>query len=90
VSAGGAFALTPAIATNADSVAFAIVEVTRDSVGTYRIDERMTGSFVTLANDCHNVSTGRLPDLAFGGRLALVTAQFVRCAQNNRANHRRE
>jgi hypothetical protein len=89
-SAGGVFALTPAYSTTADSVAFAIVDVTRDTVGTYRIDARMTGLFVTSANDCHNVSTGRLPDLAFGARLGLATAQFVRCAQNNRPNYRKE
>src|SRR5437868_2251977 len=43
-SAGGAFALTPANATPADSAVYAVLDLTRDAAGNYRIAESTAGS----------------------------------------------
>lgn len=82
--AGGAFALTPQNATASDSSVYAVLNVSRDASGNYRIDESLAGSGVKAADNCRGYSTGGSDDMGFGAFLALRTEALVRCAQNAR------
>ncbi len=79
-SAGGAFALMPANATSADSAVYAVLDLTRDASGNYRIAESTAGSRAQQPDYCEAEMTGGADDLAFGALLALETEKLVRCA----------
>ena len=83
-SASGAFALTPSNATPADSSIYAVMAVTRDVEGKYRLDQSMAGSKVRSPDNCRGYSTGTLDDMGFGAHLALETQALVRCVQRAR------
>ena len=83
-SAGGAFALTPSNATSADSALYAVMKVTRNADGNYRIDQRIAGSKVRSPDNCRGYSTGSADDMGFGAHLALETQKLVRCVQHAR------
>jgi hypothetical protein len=82
--AGGVFALTPNNATAADSAFFAVMNLTRDAAGNYRIDRSIAGAKVRTPDNCRGYSTGSADDMGFGAYLALETQKIVRCVQNAR------
>jgi hypothetical protein len=83
-STGGAFALTTSNATAADSAVYAVMSMTRDVEGNYRIDRRVAGSKVRSPENCRGSSTGSADDMGFGAFLALETQKLVRCVQHTR------
>jgi hypothetical protein len=84
-SAADVFQLTPDQATTVDSTLYAILDVTRDTSGQYRIENSITGSRPRGSNSCSGSSTGKLDDLAFGAYLATATTQLARCAKHARS-----
>ena len=84
-SAAGVFRLAPEQATKVDSSLYAVLDVTRDVSGQYRIEESIAGSLSTDRSSCRGSSTGKLDDLAFGAYLATVTTRLARCAKRGRS-----
>ena len=82
--AAGAFALTPSNATPTDSAVFAVMDVSRDAQGNYRLDQRIAGSMVKSPDNCRAFSTGGADDMGFGAHLALESWKLVRCVQSAR------
>jgi len=83
-SSSGAFALSPGNATSADSAVYAVMNVTRDAQGNYRIDRSIAGSTIKSSGNCRGSATGSADDMGFGAYLALETQKLVRCAQRAR------
>jgi len=81
---GGAFALTPSNATAADSAIYAVMNVTRDADGNYRIEQSIAGATVRSPDNCRASGTGVANDMGFGAFLALQTMKLVRCVQHAR------
>jgi hypothetical protein len=82
--AGGAFALTPDNATEADSAIYAVLNVRLDAEGNYRVDQSLAGSRVKSPDNCRGYSTGVGDDMSFGAHLALEAQKLVRCVQGAR------
>jgi hypothetical protein len=82
-AAAGVFALSLAAASARDSMFYAVVQVERDAVGTYRVATHLAGGRAP-ADACVTTATGHAGDLTFGAFLATAVTHLVRCAQTRR------